>query len=444
MGFSERRRRLLPSWAVIRGLGGAPLGLVRGAPGFRLFLLATLASSVGTWLAFVALVIDVYGHTHDARWVSALLIVDFLPIVAAGLFAGPLVDRLPRRAILVASDLARVGVFCALPFTTSALQIVGLAFVAGVATSFFRPAAYAGLPTLVADRDLPQANSLVQSADNLALTLGPVVGGAIAAASGPHPAYWFNAVTFAVSALLILRIRQNLEEERHAREGHWRELAAGFRLIRSSQPLLTVLVAWSFVMLALGGINVSEIVLAKDVFDAGSFGYGLLFGAAGLGLLGGSFAAGGWIEVRGVRFVYPVSIALMGIGFAAAAAAPNVWVASALVLISGFGNGTAVVCNALLVQRGVPDRLRGRAFTLLMSTGYAVLGLGMIGAGPLTNAVGARDLWGIAAGLCSLAAIAGPVTLAGFEDRSEHARAADGGGDGGAGAPDDRYERQAS
>src|SRR5436190_23434874 len=106
----------------------------------------------------------------------------------------------------------------------------------------------------------------------------------------------------------------------------------------------------------------------------------------------------------------------MGIGFGAAAAAPNVWIASVLVLISGFGNGTAVVCNALLVQRGVPDRLRGRAFTLLMSTGYAVLGLGMVVAGPLTNAVGARDVWGIAAGLCSLAAIAGVTTLAGFEE----------------------------
>jgi MFS family permease len=414
---------------VIRGPGGAPLGLVRGSSGFRLFLLATLASSVGTWLAFVALVIDVYDRTDDARWVSALLIVDFLPIVASGLFAGPLVDRLPRRTILVASDLARVAVFCVLPFTRSALQIVLLAFVAGVATSFFRPAAYAGLPNLVADGDLPAANGLIQSAENLALTFGPIVGGGIAAAAGPHPAYWFNAATFAVSALLILRIRRSLEEERPAGEGHWRELRAGLRLIRGSKPLVTVLVAWSLAMLALAGINVSEVVLAKDVFDAGSFGYGLMLGAAGLGLLGGSLAAGGWIEVRGVRFVYPIAVALMGIGFSAAAAAPNVWVASFLVVVSGFGNGTAVVCNALLVQRGVADRFRGRAFTLLMSTGYAVLGLGMVGAGPLTNAVGARDVWGIAAGLCTLAAIAGVVTLAGFEDRSAPADVEPGAGD---------------
>jgi MFS family permease len=124
---------------VTLGLG-ARLGLVRDAPGFRLLFLATLASSLGTWLALVALVVDVYDRTGDATWVSALLVVEFLPIVVVGLVAGPLVDRLPRRSILVGADLARLAVFCVLPFATGSLQIVLLALAAGVATSFFRPA----------------------------------------------------------------------------------------------------------------------------------------------------------------------------------------------------------------------------------------------------------------------------------------------------------------
>ena len=66
-----------------------------------------------------------------------------------------------------------------------------------------------------------------------------------------------------------------------------------------------------------------------------------------------------------------------------AAASPSFWLAVAIVVVSGFGNGAAVVCNAVLVQRAVPDRLRGRAFTLVMSIGYACFGLGMIVAGPL-------------------------------------------------------------
>jgi MFS family permease len=64
--------------------------------------------------------------------------------------------------------------------------------------------------------------------------------------------------------------------------------------------------------------------------------------------------------------------------------------------VAAAGNGGALVCNVLLVQRGAPDRLRGRAFTLIMSSNYALLGLGMAIAGPLTDVIGPRWMWGVA------------------------------------------------
>jgi MFS family permease len=236
---------------------------------------------------------------------------------------------------------------------------------------------------------------------------------------GPDPAYWFNAVTFVVSALLVFRIRAAFEEaERGPADGHWRELVAGLRFVVAARALLTVLVAWSVVMFGFAGVNVAEVVLAKDTFDAGDFGYGLLVGAGGLGLVGGSFLTAGIVERRGVRFVYSIAIAVIGIGYGAAAGSPNVWLAAFFLLVAGVGNGSAVVCNALLVQRGAPDRLRGRAFTVLMGASYSVLGLGMIAAGPLTNSVGARNVWGIAAGLCAGGAVAA-LALLGREAEEE-------------------------
>jgi MFS family permease len=398
----------------MRGLRGARLGLLREAPGFRLLFFATLASSIGTWLAFIALVVDVFDRTEDARWVSALLIVEFLPLVFVGILAGRLIDRVSRRWILITADLARAAVFATLPFATSALQIVLLAFAAGVATSFFRPAVYAGLPNLVSDRDLPQANGIVQTADNLTWAIGSLAGGALVAAAGTDVAYGLNAVSFLVSAALIVRIRQSLEEAREPTAGRWREIADGFSLVVRSRALLTVLVAWTIVNLALAGVNVSEVVLAKDVFDAGDFGYGLLVSATGVGLVLGSLYGGDWIDQRGMKLPYVVAIALMAIGHGAAAAAPHVWLAAVAVVVSGAGNGVAIVCNAVFVQRGAPDRLRGRAFTVLMSAGYAILGLGMAAAGPLTNALGARAVWGISAGLFALAALAALLVLRGL------------------------------
>jgi MFS family permease len=80
-------------------------------------------------------------------------------------------------------------------------------------------------------------------------------------------------------------------------------------------------------------------------------------------------------------------------------------VAIAGVVVATFGNGAAIVCNALLVQRGAPDELRGRAFTVIMSSNYVLLGVGMVVAGPLVDAFGARWLWGGASVAFVLAAL---------------------------------------
>ncbi len=87
--------------------------------------------------------------------------------------------------------------------------------------------------------------------------------------------------------------------------------------------------------------------------------------------------------MRGILLVYTGSLALMGFGALTAAISPSVWVALPCMVLGGAGNGAAVVYNSLLVQRGAPDEFRGRVFTVIMSTNFALLGLGMIVAGPL-------------------------------------------------------------
>lgn len=381
--------------------------LLAGAPDFRRLFLATLASGAGTWLAVIALTVDVYDRTGSGAWVSALLAADFLPLIVIGLALGPLVDRLPRQRLLVGADLARLGVFAALPFVGSAAGIVGLAAAAGCATAFFRPAVYAGLPNLVAAADLPTANALFQVADRLTVMVGPLAGGIAVAAAGPHLAYWLNAASFAVSAALLARIgATRLQEGRAPSQGHWRDLRVGVALLRTSPPLVAVVVVWSLVVVGHGFVNVAEVALAKVTFSAGDFGFGALFAGFGLGLAAGSFAAARVLARHGVGRVYPAVVALQGVGVGAAAAMPTVWAAIPLVVVFGAGNGVAMVANSLLVQRGAPDALRGRAFTLVMSANFAALGVGMAVAGPVLDALGARWCWAIAAALCGAAAVA--------------------------------------
>jgi MFS family permease len=402
---------------VSRHLTGHRLGLLGREPSFRSLFLATLGSGLGTWLALVALQIDVLRRTHSPIWMSALLIADILPMLLVGLVAAPLVDRLSRRSLMIGADLVRFGVFCALPFAPNATTIVALAAVIGTATGFFRPAVYAGLPNLVADEDLPRANSLLQMIDNSTWAIGSLAGGALVAARGPDLAYWINAVTFLVSAALLAQIPQRLLQQAKAESrGHWRDLADGLILVRRSRALLTVLIAWNIGMVANAFVNVGEPFLATDSFSAGSFGLGLMMGSAGAGLAVGAYLAGSWVEERGLANVYGVSLGLMGLGVAGAAASPNVWVAAGCVIVSGAGNGAAIVCNALLVQRGAPDRLRGRAFTVLMSSNVTFLAVGMLVAGRLTDAVGPRWVWAGAAILSTVAASVGFMLARGISE----------------------------
>jgi MFS family permease len=386
----------------------APLRL----EGFRNLFFATLGSSIGTLLAAVALALDVKDRTasspHSGLWVAAVLIVEFLPTIFVGLLLGPLLDRLERRSLMIAADVLRVGVFVALPFAPNAATVVGLALLAGLATGFFRPAVYAGVPNLVPDEELPAANALLQGVENVSWAIGPLVGGVLTAAAGPSAAYGINAASFVVSVLLVVRIPPRLlQSERALSRGHWRDLRDGFGAALRSPSMRAVLVAWGIASLAAGGGAVAEPFLAKNTFSAGDFGYGLLYGAMGTGLVLGSAVSAVALTRYGVPGIYGVSIALMAAGYLGAAASPDVWVAAACCVVAGLGNGVAIVSNALLVQRGTFDLLRGRALTFVMSATYALLGIGQGFGGAFVRPSNARWVWGGAGGALLLAAVAG-------------------------------------
>ena len=295
-----------------------------------------MGSTLGTLMATLALVVDVKNRTNSGPWVSALLIAQFLPSIAVGLLFAPLLDRLSRRGTMIAADLARAGIFVGLAFTSRPATIVALAGVAGLATGFFRPAAYAGLPNLVSSEDLSAANSLLQTAENISWAVGPVIGGILVSASGPHLAYWINAGSFVVSAVLLAGIpARMLQAAAAASRGHLHDLRDGLAFVLRTQALRAVLIAWSVALVSFAAVNTTEVFLAKDSFNAGDFGYGLIYGASGLGLAIGSLMGGRWVERRAVRDVYTAAIIVNAIGFATAAISPNVWVASACCLLGG-------------------------------------------------------------------------------------------------------------
>jgi MFS family permease len=190
-----------------------------------------------------------------------------------------------------------------------------------------------------------------------------------------------------------------------------------------------VLVVWSTAAAATACVNVAEVVLAKDDLDAGNVGLGFLVSATGVGLVIGSFFAASALAEFGMTRVYGGALSLMAAGFGLAAASPTIVVAALLAAIATIGNGAAIVCNQVLVQRGSPDAMRGRALSVLMSVYYAVLGLSMAGGGLLVDYWGARAAWGFAGCVYLVAAVMAFV----LTSRIPEAAGSEGAGEGPAG-----------
>jgi MFS family permease len=377
------------------------LTLLSRAPYFRRLFIATAGSALGTYLTAAVLALQVNHLTHSGRWISALLVADFLPIAAIGLTLGPLLDRLSRKRLMVTADLARCAVFCALPFVTKPAAIVGLAAVSGIATGFFKPAAYAGLPNLVdGDDDLTEANALFGSAENAAWMIGPVLAGLLYQFSGARPAYVINAVTFLFSASLVARIPAvRLQATTALTRGYWRDVADGFGVVFRTPQLRTVLIVWNVVMAGNAALNVGEVFFATDSLHSKGIGYGVLVAATGVGLMLGSLAAPFVMGQVSIRRVYPGAILIMAVGAFAASRAPSIWVAAPLAAFMTVGNAAAIVCNQLLLQRGAPDAMRGRSIAVIMSSTYITLTVATAAAGPLKDAFSGRTLWAAAGGV---------------------------------------------
>lgn len=399
------------------------LSLLRRNRGFSLLFWATAGSAVGTYLAALALSVHIYDRTESGRWLAALLIADFLPIVVIGLTLGPLVDRLSRRRLMVVSDLVRAATFLALPFVDRPVVVVALAGINGIATGFFRPAVWAGLPNLVPEEDTEVATSILTTVEHLAWTIGPAAAGLLLALSGPDLAYWVNAVTFLLSASLISRIpAAALRSDEPLSRGHWTDLREGFGVVLHSPHLVTVLVVWTTAALGSACVNVAEVVLAKDDLNAGNIGLGFLVAATGVGLVIGSFFAPAVLGGQGMTRAYGGALLLMGAGFTFASTSPTIYLTAALAAVATVGNGVAIVCNQVLVQRGAPDAMRGRALAVLMSTYYAVLGLAMAGAGLLVDLAGARASWAAGGGIYAVAAVTAVVLTRRIRDAQQPAR----------------------
>src|SRR5579884_658167 len=377
---------------------------------FRLFWFGQLVSQCGTWMQSVAqawLVLDIARSPLSLGTLTAL---QFLPITCGSFFASVLVDRVPKRRLLMftqSSALAQAAALALLAATghIQLWHVYLLALLLGCVNALDAPTRQSFVMELVGREALVNAVGLNSAIMNSARLFGPALGGVVIAAWGVAACFAINAVSYL--AVLIALALMRLSSPSPRREGagervhFFADLSDAVRFVFSHRDLagLTVMLAG----LGVFGFNYSTVIplFATQGLQLGPEGFGVLSAGVGVGALAAAVTMAG-----AARPAYR-GIVLAGSAFSLllAAAALAGWFPLALVLVAAFsGAGTLFTMSSnTTLQLRSPDALRGRVMGLYTTLVMGATPLGALCTGLLAKAAGIRVTMLTWAGVCLLA-----------------------------------------
>jgi MFS family permease len=386
----------------------APSGTIRAAlryPDFRYLLSALAVSQVGDWLYNLSLVVLVYDRTHSALWAGVTTAARVLPVVVLGPVGGVLADRFDRRRLMIVCDLARVALMLLLAAVAVAgLPIVLAPVIAAAATAAaapYMPCVAAVTPRVVDDADLPGANAARSAVGGASIILGPALGGVLMFLGSSAAAFALNALTFGLSALAVLAIRdRGVFATRRAAErpaglfstglfhGLFGELAQGAAALRA-HPKAVRLIGADIMCSFLYGTQTVLLLLISRQVGLGAQGYGYMFAAIGAGGLIGTA-----LTSRASRSSRPHLVQAAALG---AAGLPTVlltvtrWPAAAIVLagLTGIGALLVEILTETTLQRTLDEDVFGRAYGLALPASLAGIVVGSAIAPVLASLLGA-------------------------------------------------------
>lgn len=339
-------------------------------------LFGEFVSSIGDWLYLVALLVLVWDATGgDTLALGLIGAARILPYVLLSIPAGIVADRFDRRKILLFTDIVRgllmLVIAAAVYMNMSIWIIVALAITATCFSAFFGPAIGAYLPSLARDEsELGPANSAWSSLVNLAFFIGPAFAALLLSIGSLAVAFVLNALTFAIVAVVLLGLPSKQPEARAAAAADPSEstkpqgLMSALRPI--SRPLLGLAVLNIVVGFVWGGMGVVTVILSVEVFHVDeATGTGLLNAAIGVGGVIGALIAGALVLRRRQGPPLVIGAAALGLGLALLGQVPEFALALAVLGFASAGALLVEIVMTTLLQRIVPDAVRGRALGLI-------------------------------------------------------------------------------
>ncbi|GAA1881477.1 MFS transporter [Asanoa iriomotensis] len=360
---------------------------------FAFYWVGVVVSQLGTRATQAACLYHVYALSGSISITGLVGLAQGLGVIVLSPLGGVWADRLDRRRLLQASQAFSLLGALALAVLTFAGEVRVWHILASVllitaAATFDKPARIALLPALVSRDQLPEAVALVNPSRELAVLVGPALGGVLIAVGGPGWVYLFDVATYAVLVVLLFFVRTAPLPGRPVEAPFFTELREGARYV-TSRPLLVQLIALDVALSLFGAYRVVLPALATDVFHVGPTGYGILAAAPSAGALLATWTVFRIVK-RGRRqgmiavattMSYGVVVVLFG-------QAPVIWLALLLALALGWCDAVATTIRQSAVQLDTPDHLRGRVSSLYQVASNGGPSLGQVVLGALASALG--------------------------------------------------------
>ncbi len=399
---------------------GPTLLLPLGTRDFRFIFSGETVSLLGDQFHFVALAWLALQLTGSGLALGTVLMTAGIPRAVFMLVGGAFSDRLSPRNLMLTSNAIRavvVGVLATLVITGNAQlwQLYVLAAIFGVVDAFFYPAMNTIVPMLVADRQLPAANALMQGTAQLSGLVGPAIAGFVVAAVQTGPAFAFDAVSFAIAAAALVAVRGGRRVAAAATpDGGTAPAPSMLATIREGVAYAWANPALRALLLLVAAINFGftgpvdvGIAWIADRRFGGSADFGLLLSAFGAGALVGAVIAGSLKRVPRLGAVTMAICFLLGLGLAAIGFASTMLVALAVDVAIGLGVGFINVRTIAWIQAEVPDTLTGRIMSLVMFGSQALGPLSLAIAGAIIDVGAVTAMFAVAGGIVVLASLAG-------------------------------------
>lgn len=333
-------------------------------PNFAIFFSGNLLSNCGTWFQNIALALLVYRLTKSSFWVGVVNFAQFIGVVVLAPWAGNAADRIDRRRLIIATQLAATLVSAVLAWLVGAgskslVVVLGLALLLGSTTAFATPALQAVIPALVPREDLGAAVAMNSVTFNLARAVGPVAGAYVVAKFGIAWAIGLNAFSYLALAVAALVIHREAQGERPTRQARLRDSLA---MVRRDHNLLMLLIIVAAVSLTMDPVSTLTPAYATQYFHRPDTFSGLLIGAFGTGAVVGSVIPLRETDRPGRRIALMLAILTAGmVGFALL---PSLVAALATLIVAGFGYLIGQTGATTQLQLAVSDNERGRVMAL--------------------------------------------------------------------------------